>query len=280
MAAQRLKPPAAREISKGMCPCSVDPACLACSPRSSPLPASAKSRRRGFARRRPRLLRQSRRSCDPVAGIAAMFDAEAAMPLPARASSSARRCCDRGVPRQPRLQGRARHLDPGPRRHLGRRHAGLHLRLPRRSAGAIPRRRERKYLAYWVQRPDGWRVVAYRQQVRARPARCRRTMLAPSLPAFTAEPNADAADHRQSNQEALPPPRRASPTVPRIVGLKAAFREYGRPDAMNMYGGAGFAFGLDASHRRISRKKDRPRSTGAPSAASSLPAATSASRSA
>jgi len=28
--------------------------------------------------------------------------------------------------------------------------------------------------------------------------------------------------------------------------LKQAFGEYGRPDAMNMYGGAEFAYGLDA----------------------------------
>lgn len=104
-----------------------------------------------------------------------------------------------------------------------------------------PARRDRKYLSYWIKRPEGWRVVAYRQQVR--PAGdVSKEMLPPSLPAFAAEPGADASAHQQSVAAA----EKAFSDRAQLVGLKQAFGEFGRQDAMNMYGGAGFAYGLDA----------------------------------
>ena len=108
--------------------------------------------------------------------------------------------------------------------------------------GGDPSRRERKYLAYWVKRPEeGWRVVAYRQQVREA-GEVSKDMLPPSTPAFTAEPVPDSTAHQASVAAA----EKAFSDRAQVVGLKQAFREYGREDAMNMYGGAGFAVGLDA----------------------------------
>ena len=110
--------------------------------------------------------------------------------------------------------------------------------------GGDPARRERKYLAYWVHQPEGWRVVAYRQQVRE-PGDVSKDMFSPSLPAFTAEPKDDAeliANHNRSIAAA----EKSFSDRAQIVGLKTAFREFGREDAMNMYGGAGFTYGLDA----------------------------------
>jgi ketosteroid isomerase-like protein len=110
--------------------------------------------------------------------------------------------------------------------------------------GGDPARRERKYLAYWAKQPEGWRVVAYRQQVREA-GQVSNEMFPPSLPAFAAEPIGDEkviAGHNQSVAAA----EKAFSDRAQVVGLKAAFREYGREDAMNMYGGAGFAYGLDA----------------------------------
>jgi len=110
--------------------------------------------------------------------------------------------------------------------------------------GGDPARRERKYLSYWARQPEGWRVVAYRQQVREAGA-VSTDMIAPSLPTFAAEPKDDPeliAGHNRSVAAA----EKAFSDRAQIVGLKAAFREYGREDAMNMYGGAGFAIGLDA----------------------------------
>ncbi|MEA3012354.1 MAG: hypothetical protein QOD42_899 [Sphingomonadales bacterium] len=112
-------------------------------------------------------------------------------------------------------------------------------------AGGDPARRNRKYLAYWIRRPAGWRVVAYRQLPRA-PGPVSAAMLPPSLPAFAARParrQARVEAHRASLHAA----ERAFSDRAQGIGLRAAFREYGRPDAMNMSGGAAdFAIGLDA----------------------------------
>ena len=186
-----------------------------------------------------------RRSSDPVAGITAMLDEEAAMPLPGKGILIGKAAVDRGVQGQPRLPGRPRQLGAGARRHFRRRHAGLHLRLPHRRLRRSPPGASRKYLSYWVKRPAGWRVVAYRQN----PARGGRR--------FDGDDRAGASGlQRQAEgrrraaspptRPASPPPRKAFSDRAQIVGLKKAFGEYGRPDAMNMYAGAGFAVGLDA----------------------------------
>ena len=104
-----------------------------------------------------------------------------------------------------------------------------------------PALRERKYLAYWVRRAAGWRIVAYRQIPRAGGA-VSSAMLPPSLPVFSAEPEGDVEAHRAGMHAA----EQAFSDRAQQVGLRNAFREYGREDAMNMYEGAGFAIGLDA----------------------------------
>jgi ketosteroid isomerase-like protein len=111
-------------------------------------------------------------------------------------------------------------------------------------SGGDPARRNRKYLAYWVRRPAGWRVVAYRQLVRE-PGEVSTAMLAPSLPGFTARPSRDSA-RIEAHRASLHAAERAFSDRAQTVGLRAAFREYGREDAMNMYSGAAFAIGLDA----------------------------------
>ena len=110
--------------------------------------------------------------------------------------------------------------------------------------GGDPARRNRKYLAYWVRRPEGWRVAAYRQIPRP-PGEASTALLPPSLPGFAARPAGDAralAAHRAS----LAAAERAFSDRAQAIGLRAAFREFGRADAMNMAEGAGFAIGLDA----------------------------------
>jgi ketosteroid isomerase-like protein len=111
-------------------------------------------------------------------------------------------------------------------------------------SGGDPARRDRKYLAYWVRRPAGWRVVAYRQLVRE-PGEVSTAMLAPSLPAFSARPSRDAA-RIEAHRASLHAAERAFSARAQTVGLRAAFREYGNEAAMNMYSGAGFAIGLAA----------------------------------
>jgi ketosteroid isomerase-like protein len=110
--------------------------------------------------------------------------------------------------------------------------------------GGDPARRDRKYLSYWVRRPEGWRVAAWRQIVR--PAgEVSTAMLPPSLPGFAARPNRRAGS-LEAHRRGLAAAERAFSDRAQTVGLRAAFREYGRADAMNMAEGAGFALGLDA----------------------------------
>lgn len=110
--------------------------------------------------------------------------------------------------------------------------------------GGDPARRSRKYLSYWVRRAGGWRVAAYRQIVR--PAGEVSLALVPaSLPGFAAAPNPDPAV-TQAHQRGLAAAESAFSDRAQQVGLRVAFREYGREDAMNMYEGAAFRTGLDA----------------------------------
>lgn len=108
-----------------------------------------------------------------------------------------------------------------------------------------PARRERKYLAYWVRRPEGWRVVAHRQIPRA-DGTPTEGMHAPALPGFAATPNPDAT-LVQRHQASLAAAERAFSDRAQQVGLRAAFREYGRDDATNLFaGGPLFVTGAEA----------------------------------
>ena len=97
-----------------------------------------------------------------------------------------------------------------------------------------------KYLSYWVKGASGWRVAVYRRSPRA-DGEVSASMLAPALPAALGAPSADRVAieaHRASVVAA----EKAFSDLAQRVGLEAAFRENGRPDAMNMGGGAAAAF--------------------------------------
>lgn len=107
-----------------------------------------------------------------------------------------------------------------------------------------PARRERKYLAYWVRRPEGWRVAAWKQV--PRPAgEVSSDLQPPSLPAGTVAPDSDPAVTAR-HQTSLAAAEQAFSDRAQAIGLAAAFREYGRADAMNMGGGPGFTIGAEA----------------------------------
>jgi len=110
--------------------------------------------------------------------------------------------------------------------------------------GGDPARRARKYLAYWIKRPEGWRVVTYRQEVRE-PGEASQDMLAPSLPAKSVKPVEDAAVMARYTQSLAAAEKSFSDRA-QIVGTRAAFGEFGRQDAVHMYGGPGFHVGLPA----------------------------------
>ena len=185
---------------------------------------------------------QAEQATDPVAGIAPMFDEEVTMPSPNghaigreavialfRENPSYKEGKVSWVPVRGGISADGTQ---------GFTYGFLSL------TGGDPARRERKYLAYWVHQPEGWRVVAYRQQVREA-GEVSKAMIAPSLPAFNADPVTDPQVIEAHNLSVAAAEKAFSDHAQK-VGLKKAFRDYGREDAMNMYGGAGFAIGLDA----------------------------------
>jgi ketosteroid isomerase-like protein len=108
-------------------------------------------------------------------------------------------------------------------------------------AAGDPARRGRRYLAYWVKRPEGWRVAAYRQLIRG-PGEKLIDALPPSLPARTSPLLPAVADSAASVRAA----EQAFSDRAQQAGLRAAFTEFGRPDSINMTAPTGFAVGNQA----------------------------------
>lgn len=103
-----------------------------------------------------------------------------------------------------------------------------------------------KYLAYWVKKPEGWKVAVYRRSVR--PAGDVSTaMREPSLPAKLVDPSRDASTIARHAREVGDAERHFS-TLAGKIGLGPAFTQNAAPDAMNMGGpqSADFLFGPEA----------------------------------
>ena len=118
-----------------------------------------------------------------------------------------------------------------------------------------------KYLSYWVKRPEGWRVAAYRR--RLRPAgEVSLAPVAPALPARMIPPSTDAA-LVASYRSSLDATERAFSDSAKVIGLGVAFVRYGRPDAVNMGGAkdAAFVVGAEAIGLVVSDGKPEEPST-------------------
>jgi ketosteroid isomerase-like protein len=186
-------------------------------------------------------------------GLAAMLDAEVVMPVPGSGHSVGRDAVTAALRANPGLrEGRAAWtpIRGGISADGTQGFTFGYLTL----SGGDPARRNRKYLSYWVRRPAGWRVAAYRQIVRPEGA-VPLFMLAPSLPAFAARPGARARARAPARIEAqrrsLYAAEQAFSERAQRVGLRAAFREYGADDAINMAAGAGFTIGRDAISQAV-----------------------------
>lgn len=180
---------------------------------------------------------------DPVAGITAMLDADAAMPVTGKGIVTGKAAVTDAFKASPAFKDG--HLSWAPVRAgvaADGTHGFTYGFLTVGSGDAA--KRDRKYLSYWVKRPAGWRVVAYRQNPREA-GEVSTAMIEPALPAFAAEP-LDNPAITALHQESLAAAEKSFSDHAQNVGLKTAFRDFGRQDAMNMYAGAGFAYGLDA----------------------------------
>ena len=104
--------------------------------------------------------------------------------------------------------------------------------------------RPAKYLAYWVKRPEGWRVAAYKRAPRPEGA-VSTALRQPALPSKMVKPKASArslAAHRAS----LVAAEKAFSDAAQKIGLGPAFTQFGSADAMFMGRAADFTFGSQA----------------------------------
>jgi hypothetical protein len=103
-----------------------------------------------------------------------------------------------------------------------------------------------KYLAYWVRKPDGWKVAVYRRGPRAEGVAAT-AMRDPSIPDKAVTITRDAAVVAR-HAESLGNAERDFSTLAGKIGLGPAFTQNAAPDAMNMGGGqaADFLYGPEA----------------------------------
>ena len=101
--------------------------------------------------------------------------------------------------------------------------------------------RPAKYLAYWVKRPAGWRIVAFKRLLR-NGAPVDAQMLAPLIPDRSVSPSADPLVQAR-DAASLEAAERAFAAEAQKIGLGPAFAKHGRSDAVNMGRGEQFTVG-------------------------------------
>ena len=175
-----------------------------------------------------------------VAALPAMFDDQVIMPLPTGSFAAGKEAAIAAL--------RANPLNAAAKAQLAPVRAGVSADgmqgftygfMTIREDGKPDRRA--KYLAYWVKRPGGWRVAAYKR-AGSGPGDVRTELRPAALPARLIPATADPQvieGHRAS----LAANERAFSDRAQLVGLGPAFVEFGSVDAMNMGQGADFTFG-------------------------------------
>lgn len=108
-----------------------------------------------------------------------------------------------------------------------------------------------KYVAYWVKKPEGWRVAVYKRG-RAGESQAPRTLMAPALPDRLVAPSTDAAAIAEF-KASLDRAERAFSDEAQKIGLGAAFAKHGSADAVNMGPptGSSFVLGAEAIGRAV-----------------------------
>lgn len=108
--------------------------------------------------------------------------------------------------------------------------------------GGQPDRAKRRYLAYWIRGEAGWRVAALKQALQGK-EEVIVTMQPPALPARMIAPDPSRAP---AHRESLIAVEKAFSDRAQVVGLTEAFQEFGRDDAIHVFGQNSFRVGLKA----------------------------------
>lgn len=166
-----------------------------------------------------------------AAGLAAMFSPDVAMMAPAGiayGAASAREALEANP-----ANGGARAVWTPAR--VGLSADGLHgftagFMTITRADGTV---NAAKYLAYWHKDPPGWRVLVYKRvPAQAAPSVDKVTYL---LPKRRVAPGAAAAD-LDRDRESLAEAERSFSRDAQTMGIGPAFKQYGSPDAINLFG--------------------------------------------
>jgi hypothetical protein len=89
-----------------------------------------------------------------------------------------------------------------------------------------------KYVAYWIKKPEGWRVAVYKR-VLADASPSTQETLAPAVPAELVAPTTDAATIAR-HEASLEAAEHAFSADAQKIGLGPAFARHGSADAMNV----------------------------------------------
>lgn len=179
---------------------------------------------------------------DLVTGLSAMFDEELAMPLPAGQIAHGPAAAVEAMKANPANPTAKVEWTPvrGGVSADGQHGFTFGFMTTTRATGEV---QLGKYLSYWIKRPQGWRVAAYKRVPREA-GDVTLDLMKPSLPEAIVPVVTDAAAveaHRQSLIDA----EKAFSDRAQVVGVGEAFKENGQPDAMNIYGGAEFVIGVE-----------------------------------
>lgn len=180
---------------------------------------------------------------DLVSGLAAMFDADLVMPLPGGQFAMGPAAAAEAMRANPANTGAKAEWTPvrGGVSADGQQGFTFGFMTTTRASGEV---QPGKYLAYWIRRPEGWRVAAYKR-VGREPGDVSLDLMAPSLPEKIVPVAADPAAV-EAHKASLIAAEKAFSDRAQVAGVGEAFRENGREDAMNIYGGAGFTLGVEA----------------------------------
>lgn len=180
---------------------------------------------------------------DLITGISAMFAADVAMPAPTGALYGAQKAIE-ALRGNPANAGAKATWTPA---RVGISGDGRHgytagFMVVTRADGSV---QHAKYMAYWEKQAAGWRALAYKRapaQVAAPPIPLGR-VLPSKITASTAD-----AEMIERSRESLAEAERSFSRDAQTMGIGAAFKQYGSPDAAN-FGGPDtptFVFGNEA----------------------------------
>ena len=177
---------------------------------------------------------------DLVSGLSAMFDADIVMPIPAAKFARGRAQAVEALrvnPDNPTSRAEWTPIRGGV--SADGRHGFTFGYMTIQPAGKPPL--PAKYLAYWIRRPEGWRVLAYKRAPRPG-GEVSLALLAPSLPLRLVPVATDQA-HLVAQRKSLSDAERAFSDEAQSIGIGPAFAKHGRDDAMNMGAEAAFLLG-------------------------------------